>query len=88
MDLDKFMSFVYLLRSDMYSVAASLCSYAKQGPYGIEVYRPFGLGGGRVDDNFAPPSYDDDIQASYSSTKVNSARDNNFLDNARSKKGR
>lgn len=44
MNLDKFMGFFHLLKSDMYSVACSLANYAKMQPYGINVYSPTGLG--------------------------------------------
>lgn len=89
LEIEKFMDFVYLLHSDMYVVACTLCNYAKMQPYGIGVYRPFGLGGGRVEDPFVDNISDREIQASYSSTTINSANreqtQNNFLNNSKSK---
>ena len=77
------MGLVYFLKADMYSAACAMVNYVKIEPYGVEVFRPSGLGGGHIDDNWGP------IQSEYTSTNVsgrNANNDrksgrNNFLDN-------
>lgn len=88
--LEKFMDFVYLIHSDMYNAACSLCNYVKIQPYGVNIFRPFGLGGGRVDDDFG--MYEEEKQATYTNTVVDSTNEpnrqmtNNFLEQSKSKK--
>ena len=60
--LEKFMAFKYFLGTDMYTAACELINFVKTEPYGINVFRPQGLGSGRADDR---------IQAQYSSIEVN-----------------
>lgn len=87
MELDKFMQFVYYLDCDMYVAACALCNYAKIEPYGIEVFKPYGLGGGREVNNWDNAT---ESNVSYSSTTFDSSNKNyrnSFLDNAKSKKG-
>ena len=75
MEIDTFMGFFNILKSDMYAVACSLINYAKIGPYGINVYNPSGLG--------APPS-----EAINNWSNINENRGfmkNSFLDNAKIK---
>ena len=82
-ELEKLMGLVYFLKADMYSAACAMVNYVKIEPYGVEVFRPSGLGGGHIDDNWGP------IQSEYTSTNVsgrNANNDrksgrNNFLDN-------
>lgn len=69
--IDKFMGFLHLLRSDMYAVACSLTTYAKQGPYGINVLASQGLG--------AAPANRRDEEA------WKGFRQNSFLDNSKAK---
>lgn len=87
-ELDKFMNFIYYLDCDMYTAACALCNYAKIDPYGIEVFKPYGLGGGREVNNWDTAS---ESSVSYSSTTFDNggskSRNNSFLDNAKSKKG-
>lgn len=52
MTIDKFMGFLYLLKSDMYSVACSMVTYAKTPPYGINLLQTGGLGTGKPKDNW------------------------------------
>lgn len=70
MEIDTFMGFLHILRSDMYATACILANYAKMQPYGINTYNPVGLG--------APPA--DKVDSWNSGFKRNS-----FLDNVRSK---
>ena len=45
--IDKFFDIYYLLsRTDMYTVATSLLNFVKTAPYGVNVFKPSGLGGG------------------------------------------
>lgn len=83
-ELEKFMGFIYFLKCDMYSAACSMVSYVKTEPYGIEVFRPTGLGGGQIEDRWG----EDDIKTQYSSTEIKSSQSNtnrkgsnSFLDN-------
>jgi len=42
--VDKFMGLFNVLKSDMYNIACQLCTYAKVPPYGVNVFKPVGLG--------------------------------------------
>ena len=64
---------------DMYSAACGLLTYAKQLPYGLNIYSMTGLGGGYVQDNW---NESEDI-SSDNSNKGN--RGNNFLNNIKKK---
>jgi hypothetical protein len=78
-ELEKFMGFVYFLNCDMYTAACSIVNYAKTEPYGIEIFKPYGLGGGQVEDKWGE---DNNIQ--YSSTEIDSTQDksrNNYKTN-------
>lgn len=44
MTVDKFMGLLNILKSDMYAIACNLATYAKTPPYGVNVYKPVGLG--------------------------------------------
>ena len=87
-DIEKFMGFVYFLRCDMYTASCCQVNYAKTEPYGVEVFRPYGLGGGQINDTWGE---DDSIKARYSSIETSSAEPptgsnkrsskNSFLDN-------
>ena len=87
LELERFIQFVYLLHSDMYAVASSMINYAKIQPYHVNVFRSFGLGGGKVEDQFVDTN--DDKEASYSATEIQSAtpptRSNSFLENSSTK---
>ena len=79
MSIDKFLEFYYLLsKTDMYAVATNMVTYAKQSPYGINIFKPVGLGGGynprdnwNSDNNYSEDKKDKGV--------------NNFLNNAGSK---
>ena len=46
MEIDKFLGLYYFLsKTDMYSVAASMVSYVKTTPYGVNTFNASGLGG-------------------------------------------
>ncbi len=57
--LEQLMEFIQFLHTDMYAVACSLVNFAKTQPYGTNLYSPYGLGGGKIDDgwNSAPTDY-------------------------------
>ena len=43
MDIDRFLSFYYILKTtDMYSAAAHLATYTKVQPYDVNVWKPGG----------------------------------------------
>jgi hypothetical protein len=71
--IDKFMGFYSLLKSDMYAIAASMATYAKTQPYGINSHNMSGLGA-------KPPTL---LNENWKSKGFNS---NSFLDNVKSKR--
>lgn len=51
-DIDKFMDIYYILtNTDMYSVACQLINFAKIPPFGENIWKPIGLGGGGKPDD-------------------------------------
>lgn len=81
--LDSFTGFYYILKNtDMYSAACNLATYVKTKPYGINNWQQAGLGsgGGNIQDN-----YNSNQQRNIDSSS--NSKGNNFLSNARSKKG-
>lgn len=77
MDIDHFMGFLNILKTDMYCAATNLCLYVKCPPYGVNTYVRSGLGGGRV--------ANDAWQNSDPTEKITK---NNFLESAKEKKGK
>ena len=79
MSIDNFMGLYYILQNtDMYSAACSLCTYVKQSPYGVNIFRQNGLGGG----------YEPDTKWSESNTKTNSNKSGSeFLNNIKRTEG-
>lgn len=74
--LDKFMGFYNIIsRTDMYSVACSLCNYVKTGPYGINTFSNQGLGA-------VPNGNNSTIDDAW---KNRGFKKNSFLDNSDSK---
>ena len=76
--LEQLMTFVQFLNTDMYAVACSMVNYAKTQPYGTNLYKPYGLGGGRVDDSWNSDSSDDTNEPSNRNNNKKST--NSFLD--------
>ena len=72
-NLDKFLGFMHLLRSDMYAVATSLINYVKTPPYGINEYKVGGLGTGKPKEDWVPMR------------EPQNKRGNNFLNSAKKK---
>ena len=71
--IDKFMGFLSLLKSDMYAIAATMATYAKCEPYGINQFKIQGLGA-------RPPA---SVNENWNSRGFNS---NSFLENSKSKR--
>lgn len=78
LELERFMGFVRLLRTDMYATACAMINYTKIPPYGINAYEMKGLGAGR-----APREQD---WNSNNTMNNNKNKSNSFLDNSKSKK--
>ena len=68
--IDKFMGFFHLINSDMYAIAATMCTYTKVAPYGVNSHESTGLGA-------KPPS---------SVNNWSGFNSNAFLDNVKSNK--
>ena len=67
--IDNFLQFYYILKNtDMYGTAATLINYVKLPPYGLNVYKKTGLGGGVPEPDMSPKSAE------------NNKRGNSFLD--------
>lgn len=81
-ELEKFMNFKYFLNCDMYNAACSLVNYVKTEPYGVEVFRPQGLGGGRIEDKWGdePIEYNTIESNRTNPDKPDKPRSNSFLD--------
>lgn len=77
MTIDKFMGFYNILKSDMYNVACSLANYAKSQPYGINTYKPTGLG--------ASPNGNRNDSVWSNQKNYKGFGSNSFLDNAKVK---
>lgn len=74
MELDKFMGFIHLLRSDMYAVACNMVNYVKIPPYGVNEFKVAGLGTGKQRDNWGPDNNLDNRRTG------KQPRTNSFLD--------
>ena len=47
LSIDKFFDMFYIFKNtDMYGVACAMMNFVKTAPYGVNIYRPSGLGGG------------------------------------------
>lgn len=80
MELDKFMGFVRLLKTDMYATACAMVNYVKIPPYGINTFEmPKGLGASR-NPNINMEDWNPN------NSRSNNSRKNSFLDNIKSKK--
>ena len=83
LDIDHFMGFINILKTDMYCAATNLSTYVKCPPYGINTYVKSGLGGGRINNDAwinNDPTLDTDNNNNKQITK------NSFLENAKEKK--
>lgn len=70
LNADKFMGFYSIIKcTDMYLASCAQCNYAKMPPYGLNVYRPTGLGASREPSNEA-----------WSNTNYKGRGYNSFLD--------
>lgn len=79
--LEQLMEFIKYLNTDMYAVACNLVTYAKTPPYGVGLYRPYGLGGGHVEDTWGQESTDFTTEnTNSSSNRSNRKGSNSFLD--------
>lgn len=78
MTLDKFMGLFNILKSDMYAIACNLATYAKTPPYGVNVYKPVGLG--------ASPNHQRNDSGWNNPNAYKGFGTNSFLDNIESKK--
>lgn len=74
MNIDKFMGFYHLLKTDMYSAACNMVAYVKMPPYGVNEYKVGGLGTGK------PPK-----DTVWSQSNYNGKGTNSFLQNAKKK---
>jgi hypothetical protein len=80
MELDKFMGFVRLLKTDMYAVASSMINYVKIPPYGVNTFEMAkGLGASRNPNTINIDDWNPDAKRSNNKGK------NTFLDNASKK---
>ena len=52
MNIDKFMGFFHLLKSDMYAIACNMVAYVRTPPYGVNKLEVGGLGTGKPRDNW------------------------------------
>lgn len=85
MDIDKFIGFYYLLKNtDMYSAACSLINYVKIMPYGNNVFRMAGLGGGDPLPEFEMNHRENKIETK----STNEQKRNSFLDAVKERKGK
>ena len=73
LSIDKFMGFLSLLKCDMYAIAATMATYAKIQPYGVNSHNIQGLGA-------RPPV---SVNENWNSRGFNS---NSFLNNSKSKR--
>lgn len=77
MTIDKFMGLFNILKSDMYGIACNLATYAKTPPYGINVYKPVGLG--------ASPNQQRNDTSWSNQNNYKGFGSNSFLDNLKKK---
>ena len=82
MDIDKFIGFYYLLKNtDMYSAACNLINYVKTMPYGNNVFRMAGLGGGDP-----LPEFEMNQESRIETKSNNEQKRNGFLDTIKERK--
>ena len=90
LDIDRFMGFVNILKTDMYCAAAELSTYTKCPPYGINPYRRSGLGGGKPADTWGntDPTTDKSnytVERDINNPEAKGYGKNSFLENAKKK---
>lgn len=76
LDIDKFMDLYYTIsNTDMYGAAIELINFATTAPLGANIYKPIGLGGGRL------PEEDWKYEDQNIKKSSNKSGKNKFLDN-------
>ena len=82
MTLEKLIELVRLLSTDMYATACAMVNYVKIQPYGTTLFKPYGLGGGRVENDWGtePMIEDTNTDKGSNNTNTRSTGHNSFLE--------